>query len=139
MEPKIYYKDVKFRLGRTKEIKNWIVQVIRSEKKVPGDLSFIFVGDSYIKEINEEFLNHDYRTDVIAFDNGQKNIISGEIYLGIDTIVRNAGIYDTGIKNEVMRVMVHAVLHLIGYDDRDEVRKDEMREKEDLYLDKFGK
>ncbi|MFO7852516.1 MAG: rRNA maturation RNase YbeY [Bacteroidota bacterium] len=139
MEPKIYYRNVKFRLGRTRDIKNWIKQVIRSESKVPGDLSFIFVNDSYIKEINKEFLKHDWSTDVIAFDNSHGNIVEGEIYLGIETIIANARLYKTGIKKEVMRVMIHGVLHLIGYDDREKENKEEMRKKEDLYLDKFGK
>lgn len=139
MEPKIYYRNVKFRLGRTRDIKKWIRQVIRSEKKIPGDLSFIFVNDNYIKEINKEFLKHDWSTDVIAFDNSHGNIVNGEIYLGIETIIANSRVYKTGIRNEVMRVMVHGVLHLIGYDDGEIEGKEEMRKREDLYLNKFGK
>ncbi len=134
---KIYYKDVKFRLRKTKEIKNWIVQVIRSEGKEPGDLYFIFVADNYIKRINREFLNHDYYTDVIAFDYGEGNIISGEIYLGIETIKRNAKIFKSTIKNEIFRVMIHGVLHLIGYNDKNENEVKEMRRKENIYLDEL--
>ena len=134
---KIYYKDVKFRLRKTKEIKNWIVQVIRSEGKEPGDLSFIFVADNYIKKINREFLNHDYYTDVIAFDYGEGNMINGEIYLGIETIKRNAKIFNSNLKNEILRVMIHGVLHLIGYNDKNENEVKKMRRREDVYLDEL--
>ena len=134
---KIYYKDVKFRLRKTKEIKNWIVQVIRSEGKEPGDLSFIFVADNYIKKINREFLNHDYYTDVIAFDYGEGNIINGEIYLGIETIKRNTKIFNSNLKDEILRVMIHGVLHLMGYNDKNENEVKKMRRKEDVCLDEL--
>lgn len=132
--PKIYYKNVKFRLRKTKDIKNWIIQVIRSEKMEPGDLSFIFATDSYMKKLNREFLKKDYYTDVIAFDYRQGNIVDGEIYIGIEIIKRNARIYNTSFLNEVVRVMVHGVLHIIGYDDKNEKDRKEMREREDFYI-----
>jgi len=135
--PKIYYKNVKFRLRETREIKNWIVQVIRSEEKEPGDLSFIFASDKYIKEINKEFLNHNYNTDVIAFDYKKGNVINGEIYLGINKIRKNAVQYKNTILNEVLRVMVHGVLHIIGYDDKTEIEKKKMKKMEDIYLEIF--
>ena len=135
--PKIYYKNVKFRLRKTREIKNWIVQVIRSEEKEPGDLSFIFASDKYIKEISKEFLNHNYNTDVIAFDYKKGNVINGEIYLGINTIRKNAVQYKNTILNEVLSVMVHGVLHIIGYDDKTEIEKKKMKKMEDIYLEIF--
>lgn len=135
--PKIYYKNVKFRLRKTREIKNWIVQVIRSEEKEPGDLSFIFASDKYIKEINKEFLNHNYNTDVIAFDYKKGNVINGEIYLGINKIRKNAVQYKNTILNEVLRVMVHGVLHIIGYDDKTEIEEKKMKKMEDIYLEIF--
>lgn len=135
--PKIYYKDVKFRLRKTKDIKDWIVQVIRSEEKEPGDLSFIFASDKYIREMNMEFLQHNYDTDVIAFDYKKGNVISGEIYLGINNIRKNAVQYRNTILNEVLRVMVHGVLHIIGYDDKNDIEKRKMKNMEDIYLDEF--
>ena len=134
MEPKIYYKDVKFRLRKTKEIKNWIIQVIRSENKEPGDLYFIFTPDNYMIEINREFLKRDYYTDVIAFDYSEENKINGEIYIGIETVKRNAKIYKTYFINEVVRVMLHGVLHLLGYDDKEEYERKKMKEMENLYM-----
>ncbi len=137
MVPKIYYRNVKFRLGKTKDIKNWIVQVIRSEGKRTGDLSFFFLPDKDLREINSEFLEHDYNTDVIAFDYGSEGTVSGEIYMSIETIRRNSSFYGTRLKDEILRVMVHGTLHLIGYDDRDESARKEIRVKEDYYLSKM--
>jgi rRNA maturation RNase YbeY len=135
--PKIYYRNVKFRLGKTKDIKNWIVQVIRSEGKRTGDLSFFFLPDKDLREINSEFLEHDYNTDVIAFDYGSEGTVSGEIYMSIETIRRNTTVYGTRLKEEILRVMVHGTLHLIGYDDSDEAARKEMSAKEDYYLSKM--
>jgi rRNA maturation RNase YbeY len=135
--PKIYYRNVKFRLGKTKDIKNWIVQVIRSEGKRTGDLSFFFLPDKDLREINRQFLEHDYNTDVIAFDYGSAGTVSGEIYMSIETIRRNSTVYGTRIKEEILRVMVHGTLHLIGYDDSDEAARKEMSAKEDYYLSKM--
>jgi rRNA maturation RNase YbeY len=135
--PKIYYRNVKFRLGKTKDIKNWIVQVIRSEGKRAGDLSFFFLPDSDLREINREFLGHDYNTDVIAFDYGTGTTISGEIYMSIDTIRSNASYYATGLRKEVLRVMLHGILHLLGYEDEEEKAKEIMRSREDYYLSKM--
>lgn len=137
MVPKIYYRNVKFRLGKTKDIKNWIVQVIRSEGKRTGDLSFFFLPDKDLREINSEFLDHDYNTDVIAFDYGSGGTVSGEIYMSIETIKRNSSVYGTRLKDEILRVMIHGTLHLIGYNDKDEAGKKEIHSREDYYLSKI--
>lgn len=134
MAIRIYYRNVKFRLGKTKDIKDWIEEVIRTEGKEPGDLSFIFVKDQEIIEINREFLKHDYYTDVIAFDYHEGDYIEGEVYLSIDTIRKNSILFSKRLKEEVLRVMVHAALHLAGYKDDDERGKAVMREAEDKYL-----
>ena len=84
-----------------------------------------------------EFLQHNYDTDVIAFDYKKGNVISGEIYLGINTIRKNAVQYRNTILNEVLRVMVHGVLHIIGYDDKNDIEKRKMKNMEDIYLDEF--
>lgn len=139
MEPKIYYRNVKFRLGKTKDIKNWIIQVIRSEGRRTGDLSFFFLPDDELREINREFLKHDYNTDVIAFDYGTGGTISGEIYMSIDTIRANSSLYDNSVRDEILRVMLHGILHLAGYDDGDDKGRKEMRRKEDYYLSKMEK
>lgn len=133
----IYYRDVKFSLGKTKDIKKWIDEVIRAEKREPGDLVFIFTGDSEILKINREFLEHDYYTDVIAFDYSSEGIISGEIYLSIDTIRSNAVVYSRKLKEEILRVMVHGVLHLTGYSDREPGERRKMKEAEERHLQEY--
>jgi len=135
--PKIYYKNVKFRLGKTKDIKNWIVQVIRSEGRRTGDLNFFFMTDTEQREINREFLGHDYYTDVIAFNYSRGGTISGEIYMSIDTIRKNSQIYGTRLREEILRVMLHGTLHLLGYEDKNEAGKRQIRRKEDYYLGKM--
>ncbi len=132
--PKIYYNDVKFRLGKTRDIKEIIEKVIRLEGRKTGDLFFIFTGDEGILEINREFLNHDYETDVITFDYSDERFVNGEIYIGIDTVKKNSEIYSVVFREEVLRVMIHGVLHLLGYYDATDEEKREMREKEDKYI-----
>lgn len=134
MEPKIYYNNVKFRLKKTGEIKNWIKKVIRSEGKEPGDLSFIFADEENMLKMNIKYLGHDYNTDVITFDYSKDDFIEGEIYIGIDTIRKNAKKYKVTLRNEVKRVMVHGVLHMLGYEDKNEEQRKLMKEREDYHI-----
>ena len=99
--------------------------------------AFIFCPDRFLRKMNKEYLEHDYNTDVITFDNSEtKKKIAGEIYISIDRINANAKTYSTTFRDELHRVMIHGVLHLIGYDDSTAALKARMRGKEDLYLAK---
>ncbi len=117
MKIRFFYDNINFRLKRSKEIKSFIEKVIRDEGKIPGDLVFVFCGDKMIREINKEFLSHDYFTDVISFNYSARKTINGEIYLSIDTIFYNANKYKVPKKEELFRAMIHGTLHLLGYDD----------------------
>jgi len=120
----IFYDKINFRLHGSGEIKKFLEKVIMEEKKVPGDLNFIFTDDKTLLEINRQFLGHDYFTDVISFDYSEKNLINGEVYLSIETIYENARRFNVPKYQEVIRVMIHGVLHLCGYhDDNEENRK----------------
>ena len=134
MKIQFFYDEVKYRLKKVREIKNLIIRVIRDEEKIPGDLNFIITTDKRILEINREFLKHDYFTDVIAFGYGTEKFISGEIYVSLDTVKRNATNYTVSFNSEILRVMIHGTLHLCGYIDncKNEMRR--MREKEDQWL-----
>ena len=114
-------------------------KVIRKEEKDSGDLIFIFTDDETLRKINVEFLNHNYFTDVITFNWGTDALISGEIYISIDRVRDNAINYNVSLKNEILRVMIHGILHLVGFDDRTENEKEGMRFKEDQCIKSFYK
>lgn len=137
MKIRIFYDDVDFRLRGSRKAKEIFKKVIGKENRIPGDLNFIVSSDENIKNINIEFLKHNYFTDVIAFDNSEGNVVSGEIYLSIDTVRENALNYNVSLKIEVMRVMIHGLLHLCGYRDDTSERKQIMRDLEDFWLTQF--
>jgi probable rRNA maturation factor len=132
---KVYYDKTDFRLKGAGKVKQIIDRVIMKEGRVSGDLCFIFTDDESLREINVKFLNHDYNTDVITFDYDKDEQVNGEIYMSIDTIRENSAKYNVTLKEEVLRVMIHGVLHLAGYDDKDEKEKLKMREMENLWLE----
>lgn len=105
---------------------------------IPGDLNIIITDDNKLKGINEEFLEHDYFTDVITFNYNEGRIIGGEVYISIETVKRNSKNYKVSLNDEVSRVMIHGVLHLAGYDDKNESDKRVMSRMEDYWLSKLG-
>jgi len=113
---------------------SWIIMVIEIETFTTGDVSIIFCNDSYLLKINREYLGHDYFTDIITFDYSADEVISGDLFISVDTVSRNSVDYGTGFSNELLRVIIHGVLHLMGY--KDKAKKDIaiMRKKENEYL-----
>jgi probable rRNA maturation factor len=134
---KIYYDNIKYRIHKTAEIKRFLEKVITDENKKPGDLVFILTGDKSLLKINMQFLNHDYFTDVISFDYSEEVTVNGEIYISIDTIRRNAGRYKTEIEKELLRVMIHGVLHLCGYRDDSSKERRKMFRRQEMRLKEF--
>jgi len=137
---KIFYDEVEFRLKGAGKIRKFLEKVILGEDKVPGDLNFIFTGDERLLEINIKFLGHDYYTDVISFVNSEEEIeISGEIYISIDTVGRNSEIYGVKRDEEVLRVMVHGILHLCGYTDTTDEERNKMFWRQEILLEEYGR
>ncbi len=112
----------------------WVKKIIHTEKKIVGDIVFVFCNDKYMLEKNINFLNHDTLTDVITFDYCKGEIISGDIIISIDRVKENATIFNVSFINELERVMVHGVLHLLGYKDKNKKDSLIMREKENFYI-----
>ena len=139
MKIRIFYDEITYRLKDSKNCLKLIEKVIRSEKKLPGDLSFIFTTDEKLIEINREFLDHDYYTDVIAFNNNNGKIVNGEVYISLDAVKRNAINYKVSLKDELIRIMVHGTLHLCGYTDSNLREKEVMRREEDKWLERIKK
>jgi rRNA maturation RNase YbeY len=119
------------------KIRILIKKILKKENKKLGEIEIVFLKDTEIRKINKEFLKHDYFTDVIAFSYNRKSEINGDICIGIDSVSRNAVRYRTISKDELIRVIIHGVLHLIGYTDKDTESKKKMTNKEEFYLNRY--
>ena len=112
----------------------WLRFVAEAEAKRIGDVNIIFCSDPYILDVNINYLGHDYYTDIITFDYVEDSVLSGDLFISIDSVRENASFYGAEFPVELRRVMVHGILHLIGYDDHTPDEQAEMRSKEDYYL-----
>lgn len=116
---------------------NWIEEIIISENKKAGDIAYIFGSDDYILKVNQDYLHHDFYTDVITFDYVKGKIISGDIFVSLPRISDNAISLNKQFETEFLRVLAHGILHLCGYKDKSESEIKEMRNKEDHYINIF--
>ena len=121
------------KLGK-RETNAWIKAVAAKYSKKVGEVAYIFCDDPKILEVNNEYLGHDYFTDIITFDYCEGDKLSGDLFISVDTVRDNAIEYGTEFKDELNRVIVHGILHLIGYDDHNDEDIAEMRSKENYYL-----
>ena len=125
------------KLSNTEDLNLWINNVIKEEEMIIGELVYVLCNDEYLLKKNIQFLNHNTLTDVITFDYSEKKIISGDILISTERVVENAKIFNVNYLTELHRVIVHGLLHLLGYKDKIEKDADTMREKENYYLNKF--
>jgi probable rRNA maturation factor len=125
------------KLSNTEDLNLWINNVIKEEEMIIGELVYVLCNDEYLLKKNIQFLNHNTLTDVITFDYSDDKIISGDILISTERVVENAKIFNVNYLTELHRVMVHGLLHLLGYKDKIEKDADIMREKENYYLNKF--
>ena len=123
----------------TEDFSNWLKDVVNKEGKEIGELVYVFCNDDYLIEKNIQFLKHDTLTDVITFDYCKEEIISGDILISTERVKENALKYKVDFLKELHRVMVHGLLHLLGYKDKNKKDAKTMREKEDYYLNKLVK
>lgn len=129
-----FSEDIDFNLKNKRLNNRWLNLVAESEIKRVGDISVIFCSDGYLLDINKRYLQHDYFTDIITFDYTEGDRLSGDLFISVDTVRANAEEYGSDFEQELCRVMVHGVLHLIGYDDHTPDDIALMRSKEDYYL-----
>lgn len=115
----------------------WLEEIILSEEKKPGDINYIFCDDDYLLKVNQDYLQHDYYTDIITFDYVKGRTISGEIFVSLQRISDNAFTLSKNYEEELRRVLAHGILHLCGYKDKTEEEERQMRGKEDHYLAKY--
>ena len=128
-----YSEDVDFEPGQPDALRDWIFDVIQKEGGQLGFIQYVFCSDEYLHQINLDFLQHDTYTDIITFPYSEEQIES-DIFISIDRIKENAQVFGVTFEEELHRVMVHGVLHLLGFGDKTVEEKDLMRAKENEYI-----
>ena len=126
-----FNSETSFTLKNQKKLVKWIGDVISSEGFQVGEINYIFCDDSYLNKINQEFLNHDTFTDIISFDYTLGKEVGGDIFISIERVLENAEKFNEVFENELHRVMIHGILHFMGYKDKTKKDKTLMRTKED--------
>lgn len=130
-----FTEDVTYQLRQRTEIRSWLKSIAKKEKYSILELNYIFCSDEYLLQINKDFLDHDYYTDIITFDNSEvKGKIEGDIFISIDRVRDNAKQQTTSLKDELHRVLAHGLLHLTGYKDKTSKENNMMRKREDMAL-----
>ena len=131
-----FFEDTSFNFKPKARTKLWLRTVAGSESRKLGNVNIIFCSDNYILDINMKYLQHDYFTDIITFDYCEKNTLSGDLFISVDSVRENALLYGApSFEDELNRVIVHGLLHLIGYDDHSDEQVAVMRQKENYYLE----
>ena len=127
-------EDITFGLKEKLKHKAWLKDAAKAEGFAIGELNYIFCSDAYLLDINQKYLGHDTLTDIVTFDNSEDpKMIEGDIFISVERVRENAIKFDTG-DSELKRVMVHGLLHLAGYKDKDKAQKELMRNKENEHL-----
>jgi len=130
-----FEEDISYKLKNKSQVRRWITETIEAEGFRLKELNYIFCSDDYLLQINRQYLNHDTYTDIITFDNSEKEgSIVGDIFISIDRIRENAAKFKVTDADELHRVIIHGALHLLGYGDKNPADKKKMTEKEDFYL-----
>lgn len=134
MSVQYYIEDVPFPTLKRRKTSNWIKGAVIFEGKKVGNISFIFCSDNYLLDVNKKYLSHDYFTDIITFDYVEGNIINGDIFISVNRVGENAKEFSKTFGNELHRILIHGVLHLLGYKDKKRTDKKLMTQKEDYFL-----
>jgi len=132
-----FEEDIVYKLKNKTLVRQWITDTILAEGYKLKELTYIFCSDAYLLQINQQYLDHDTYTDIVTFDNSEvEGLIVGDIFISIDRIRENAAKFGITEATELHRVIIHGVLHLLGYKDKSPADKNKMTQKEDFYLNK---
>ncbi|MDO9512826.1 MAG: rRNA maturation RNase YbeY [Bacteroidales bacterium] len=133
---KIYFfeEDISFKPKHKGKIRTLLQELCFHEQIVMGDINIIFCSDEYLLKLNKEYLQHDYYTDIITFNTTENQNISGELFISVERIRENAEGLNIAMGKEVLRVILHGILHLCGYNDHEAEDIERIRAKEDFYL-----
>lgn len=131
-------EEVEFELPSESKLSKWLDDIAASKDKIISQVVYIFCDDEYLLNINKEYLNHDFYTDIITFPYKQGIEIESDIFISIDRIKENADTYNSTFETELLRVMAHGLLHLLGFNDKTEEEEKEMRNKENWAIELFG-
>lgn len=130
----VFNYETKFELSNETILTNWLQEILNDNSFTLGEINYIFCDDAYLHKLNIEFLDHDTLTDIISFDNTIGKTISGDIFISVQRVKENAKEFNVTFAEELHRVMIHGVLHYMGYKDKTETQKIEMRLAEDTAL-----
>jgi len=131
-------EEVKLPSLQKQKINRWIKETAAGYDKKIGEIAYIFCSDQKILEVNNQYLQHDYYTDIITFDYSEGSVISGDIFISLDTVKSNAQDFGVDFEHEILRILIHGILHLCGQDDKTNEQRNEMTGKENLALEKFN-
>ena len=132
-----YVYNTDFHLKNEKKVSKWLNKAVVLEGFSIGDLVYAFFNDNDLKDLNNRHLGHDYFTDVISFNDSEGTVLSGNIAISVDRVLDNSKKFKTSFEDELLRVMVHGLLHFMGYDDSTDLETKQMRDKEDNNLKSF--
>lgn len=132
---RFFKEDCSVVLKNKAQLRDWFINTAKAESNCIKELNYVFCSDAYLLEMNQSYLNHDSYTDIITFDNSETNEnVLGDIFISIDRIKENAKKFGVTETDELQRVMIHGLLHLLGYGDKSKTEKAKMTEKENYYL-----
>ena len=132
-----FKENTTFDIKQKNKIKSWLKNVASGYGFSAGDLNYVFCDDEYLLQMNKQYLGHDYYTDIITFDSREDALskrLDGDIFISVDTVRANGEEYGEGFEREIMRVIAHGLLHLIGFDDHTAAQQKKMREAENTAL-----
>jgi rRNA maturation RNase YbeY len=139
MPIRFFYEETEYKIKHPRKTTEWLSVSARRESRKIQDLNFIFCSDRYLLHLNQEFLRHNTLTDIITFDNSVGKMISGEIYISLERVDENSRKFKAEFEEELLRVMIHGILHLTGYGDKKAKDIALMRKKEEAYLSLWKK